>query len=322
VFLDTVAEAVLDLDAGHFGSDGLGGRVRGVASGGYSALLAERRAAHERWVAAFAQQQEEMHRLRNAAATSARQVAHNHAPRDNDKFIHHFKGENVARTVKRRVDDAERRLAVLERQRVPKPPERLSFTESLARGSGAAVTVRELVVPGRLRVDRLDVRPGERLLVTGPNGCGKSTLLEALAGRLGAGREVSGHVAVQARRVGHLPQEVTFRDPARPAAQVYADATGDPVPLRRLGLLHPRELHRPVGELSLGQQRRLALAVLVARRPDLVLLDEPTNHISLALADELEEALQRSPGTVVVASHDRWLRRRWEGAHLPLPTRH
>jgi macrolide transport system ATP-binding/permease protein len=66
--------------------------------------------------------------------------------------------------------------------------------------------------------------------------------------------------------------------------------------------------------LSVGQQRRLALAILVARRPDLVLLDEPTNHISLTLADELEESLQQSPGTVVVASHDRWLRKRWTGA--------
>jgi macrolide transport system ATP-binding/permease protein len=73
-----------------------------------------------------------------------------------------------------------------------------------------------------------------------------------------------------------------------------------------------------VGLLSLGQQRRLALAVIVARAPDLLLLDEPTNHISLALAEELEEALQRSAGAVVVASHDRWLRRRWEGSRLAL----
>jgi macrolide transport system ATP-binding/permease protein len=73
-----------------------------------------------------------------------------------------------------------------------------------------------------------------------------------------------------------------------------------------------------VGRLSTGQQRRLALAVLVARRPDLLLLDEPTNHISLSLATELEEALDRSPGTVLVATHDRWLRRRRHGAELAL----
>jgi macrolide transport system ATP-binding/permease protein len=58
--------------------------------------------------------------------------------------------------------------------------------------------------------------------------------------------------------------------------------------------------------------------VLVARRPDLLLLDEPTNHISLALADELEESLGRFPGTVVVATHDRWLRRRWTGDVMSL----
>ena len=123
----------------------------------------------------------------------------------------------------------------------------------------------------------------------------------------------AGSLTVSAHRVGHLPQDVVFSRPDRTAAEVYAAATGSPVPLADLGLLHPREAHRPVGVLSTGQQRRLGLAVLVARRPDLLLLDEPTNHISLALADELEESLGRFPGTVVVASHDRWLRRRWTG---------
>ena len=318
VFLDRVADQVLDLDAGHFGTDGRGGRVSGLTRGGYSALLADRSAARRRWEEAFAEQQDEIERLRRVAATSARQVGHDRPPRDGDKFIHHFKGENVARTVKRRVADAERRLELLQREPVPKPPVPLSFTGSLAPLAGASVEVRDLVVPGRLSLARLDVPPGDRLLVTGANGCGKSTLLKTLAGRLGSAHAVSGHVTVHARRIGYLPQEVTFRNPSRSATEVYAEATGEPVPLHRLGLLPSRELHRPVGELSLGQQRRLALAMLVASRPDLVLLDEPTNHISLALADELEEALQRSVGTVVVASHDRWLRSRWTGTTLAL----
>ena len=50
----------------------------------------------------------------------------------------------------------------------------------------------------------------------------------------------------------------------------------------------------------------------MADPPDL-LLDEPTNHISLTLAEELKEALHTAPGGVVVATHDRWLRRRWDG---------
>jgi macrolide transport system ATP-binding/permease protein len=88
--------------------------------------------------------------------------------------------------------------------------------------------------------------------------------------------------------------------------------------LTDLGLVAPRDLDRPVGVLSVGQRRRLALAVLVAGAPHLLLLDEPTNHISLSLAEELEEALGSAPGTVVVASHDRWLRRGWTGPFLQL----
>ena len=61
-----------------------------------------------------------------------------------------------------------------------------------------------------------------------------------------------------------------------------------------------------------------ALALIVARPPHVFLLDEPTNHLSLSLATELEEALGAYPGAVVVASHDRWLRRRWEGPELSL----
>ena len=68
----------------------------------------------------------------------------------------------------------------------------------------------------------------------------------------------------------------------------------------------------------MGQRRRLALALLMARPPRLLLLDEPTNHLSPRLCDELEEALGTAPGAIVVASHDRWLRHRWQGRELRL----
>ncbi len=314
-FLDRVCAAVVDLDPSHFGVDGEGGNR---FTGGYTDYLAAKREARARWVRAFAEQQDELGTLRVAARTTARQVAHDRAPRDNDKCIYSFKAGNVARTVSRRVRDAERRIEVLERDRVPKPPEPIAFRGTLAptrAGGGPTVLVRDLVVPRRVRVPHLDVPAGGRLLVTGANGSGKSTLLKVLAGEVVA---ASGRVQVHARRVGHLPQEACFSRPDRTPLQVYEAATGAPVPLGDLGLLHPRELSRPVGVLSVGQQRRLALAVLVARRPDLLLLDEPTNHISLTLAEELEAALRRSAGTVVVASHDRWLRRGWDGETLAL----
>lgn len=313
-FLDNVCGQIVDLDQSHFGTDGHGGNR---FSGGYSAYLQAKHEARTRWEQAFLAQQDELNELRATAKGSARQVAHNRGPRDNDKFIYHSKGENVARTISRRVKDVEKRIEVLERDRIPKPPKPLTFRGAVAPDvvQGRVIQLRDLVVEARVSVPLLDVAGGEHVLVTGANGSGKSTLLKVLAGQL---PPTSGLATVNARSVGYLPQDVTFQHPGRTPHQVYDGLTGSPTPLGDLGLLHPRDLSRPVGALSHGQQRRLALAVIVAQRPDLLLLDEPTNHISLALAEELEESLQRSAGTVVIASHDRWLRRRWQGEVLAL----
>ena len=316
VFLDRVCAVIVDLDASHFGVDGDGSNRY---AGGFSDYLEHKQLARGRWEQAFLDQQDELNALRRATRTTARSVSpHNRPPRDNDKFIHHFKGENVAGTISRRVRNVEQRIEAIEKELVPKPPRPLSFGRALtgeARHQGLAVSVRSLEVTGRLRLDHLDLAVGEHLLVTGDNGSGKSTLLNVLAGTV---EPSSGQAIVGARRVGRLAQDVVFRDPGLTPHQVYAAATSATVSLGELGLLHPRDLGRPVGALSVGQQRRLALAILVAGEPDLLLLDEPTNHISLVLATELEEALGRTPGTVLIASHDRWLRDRWTGRTLHL----
>jgi len=316
VFLDRVCTVIIDLDASHFGVDGEGGNRFG---GGFSSYLEHKAAARRRWEEAFSAQQDERNALQRAHRSTARQVGHAYrAPRDNDKFIGYAKAQLKQEAVSRRVRNVERRLDALERDQVRKPPREISFDRSLAptrSARGTAVFVRDLRLAGRVSLNRLDLPAGEHLLVTGANGSGKSSLLQVLAGRLAPD---SGTVSVTARKIGMLAQDVTFSDPSRTPAQAYGAATGAPVPLAELGLLHPRELHRPIAVLSVGQQRRLALAILVAGDVDLLLLDEPTNHISLTLAGELESALGRSGGTVVVASHDRWLRDRWSGLTLAL----
>ncbi len=323
VFLDRVCTHLLDLDPAALGTDGLGG---GRFTGGFSDYLQVKAGARARWQQEYETQQAELSRLRAAAQVRDRDVAPGRGPRDNDKFVTKFKGARVERTVARRIHDAEHRLADAERHALPRPPAPLRMRAPRRppadlTGSGGAVEVSDLCVDHRLALAGFSLPAGGRLLVSGANGSGKSTLLYVLAGRLAAS---TGSVDVSGR-VGLLEQDTRFADPRTSARRAYTEAVGpqraEEIPLRSLGLLAPALHETPVGALSTGQQRRLALAVVLADPPDLLLLDEPTNHLSLALVTELEEALAAATGTVVIASHDRWLRRRWDGLRLSLDRR-
>ncbi|WP_291480272.1 ABC-F family ATP-binding cassette domain-containing protein [Corynebacterium sp.] len=328
-FLDVAASSLIDLDPAptRVGADG------GVTryTGNYTDYLAARRDVRERWERQYRDEQAELKRLRAGVRDNQ---SFGHSNRDiqvENKITKKFYGDRNAKVVSRRVNDSRSRLEKLEEAQVRKPPEELTFAGLTAAGrsdaatrTGPVLVATEVAVDGRLARTSLTVNGDEKLLVTGANGSGKSTLLEVLAGTLPPS---SGTVTVAGVSVGHLTQEVALPDPAgrgpgRTVERAYRDLLGDDlaeqVPLATFGLIHPRDGNRPLGELSLGQQRRVALAVLLAAPPDVLLLDEPDNHLSLALVTALEEAVPTYPGAVVVASHDAWLRRRWRGERLEL----
>jgi macrolide transport system ATP-binding/permease protein len=312
-FLDAVCTSVLDLDRGAAGAVRYGGR--------YTAYLAQKAAERARWERDYGRWSDEVARLGHLARGSAHHIAPGRGPADNDKFITKFKGQRVDAAVSRRARAAGQQLAALRAAPVPKPPPPLRFSPhpGPAPGEGLAVSVRGAGIPGRLSVAALDIAHGTRLLVTGANGAGKSTLLELLAGDL---RPARGQVLRRPGiRAGRLAQRVAWAQPGRSVIETYAagrpGAAGEHAAgLLDLGLLHPRDLLTPVGRLSLGQQRRLALALLLAADPDVLLLDEPTDHLSLALVEELEQAVRDRSGPAVLASHDRWLRRGWPGEQV------
>ncbi|MFF3013174.1 ribosomal protection-like ABC-F family protein [Streptomyces sp. NPDC057939] len=225
-----------------------------------------------------------------------------------------------------RVRAARRHLDQLLREPVAAPPEPLRFAARIEE-DGAPLPenvphVAELTgirVGDRLSVPRLAVAPGARLLVSGPNGAGKSTLLRVLAGDIAPDQgTVRRHTSV-----GYLPQEVAFDPAPHPLLHGFAEGrAGDPDEyadeLLALGLFRPDDLHVPVAALSVGQRRRLELARLVTRPAGLLVLDEPTNHVSPALVEELEGALAAFPGAVVAVSHDRRFRSAFTGPRLEL----
>jgi macrolide transport system ATP-binding/permease protein len=323
-FLDEAATVLVDIDPSRVGVTRFRAPTGSAASAVFSDYLVAKAAERKRWEEQFEAEKKEESRLRASVAVTARGLDTGAGPRDNDKFLYGFKAGNIARQVSRRVRNAQGRLDDLVENRVRKPTEVLTFAGiphgSHALDDGVLITVREARLANRLNIAAFSVEPRSRVLVTGANGAGKSTMLGMLAGSLALD---SGTVSRRkGLRVALLEQDVRFREPHRSAIATYEATVGErraqDVPLTSLGLIAPRDLNRPVAQLSIGQQRRLALALIIARPPHVFLLDEPANHLSLALATELEDALGSYPGAVVVASHDRWLRQRWSGASVAL----
>lgn len=308
-FINDVAHHIVDLDP-TIGQYTAGQEIPGIQgtcyTGNYSDYLHVKEKAYATWCAEFVAQQEQLDDLEHIAQHRAHNIFHTTKPEVNSRATKKFLADKAAKTVGRRVKNAQKRIETLSAEQVSKPPKRLSlkgFTST--HKTATTLECLDVAVEGRLQPTSLTVPPQGRLLISGPNGSGKSTLLNILAGQL---NPTQGTVRLPARSSrGLLAQDVTWHDPSQAVSEVAGECAID------LGLLNHRDLHRPVGSLSIGQQRRVALAKLVNNPPDVLLLDEPTNHLSLSLCEELERALQNYPGIVIVASHDRWLRTRWQG---------
>lgn len=307
-FLARTVDRVVELD--------LAQQQVNVYGGGYEAYLEERevarRHAREEYEE-FADTKASLEargRMQRAWMEKGVKNARRKQP-DNDKAARKFRSEATEKQASkaRQTDRMIERLEVVEE---PRKEWELRMEIAAAPRAGAVVaTARGAVVrrggftlgPVDLQIDWAD-----KVAITGANGSGKSTLLAALLGRvaLDAGTTALGPGVVvgevdQARRLflGDVPLFSAF---AREVPEL-ADAEVRTL-LAKYGL-KAAHVMRSAATLSPGERTRAALALLQARGVNLLVLDEPTNHLDLPAIEQLEAALDKYPGTLLLVTHDR-----------------
>jgi ATPase subunit of ABC transporter with duplicated ATPase domains len=169
---------------------------------------------------------------------------------------------------------------------------------------------------GKLILENLtwQVGPGDRIAVVGANGVGKTTLLRLLAGTR---RPDQGQIRVGAtvrpaylsQELAELPGRLRVLEAVEEVARrvVLGDREIGAAQLAGMFGFDDRRLWTPVADLSGGERRRLQLLRLLAAEPNVLILDEPTNDLDTDTLAALEDLLDSWPGTVIVASHDRYL---------------
>lgn len=227
-----------------------------------------------------------------------------------------FFTDRAAKTSVKRTRNDDVRLERLTQREVEKPRHyklELPSFESDPQ-PGLAVSGRDATVTGRLAPVTFDLGRGEHLLVTGANGAGKSTLLNwIVTGSAPKGTASSGTIT-RDEPVGAVPQRLPAESDPGFGPDTWRQGIGE----AGKGILHPSMWRTPIPQLSAGNQRRAQLAIALATHPAVLVIDEPTNYLDLETIGALENALHSWQGTLVIASHDRWLIQHWHQHRLHL----
>ena len=170
--------------------------------------------------------------------------------------------------------------------------------QNLTKSFGAQVLFKDI---------SFSIAEGQHVGLVAQNGTGKSTLLSILTGK--EGYDSGSIIYRNDLRVGMLEQSPHF-DPEESVLDACFNHEGNPERLLKakqiLTMLKLYNLEQPMGQLSGGQQKRVALANVLILEPDFLILDEPTNHLDLEMIEWLEGYLSRGNKTIFMVTHDRY----------------
>ena len=170
--------------------------------------------------------------------------------------------------------------------------------QNLTKSFGAQVLFKDI---------SFSIAEGQHIGLVAQNGTGKSTLLSILTGK--EGYDSGSIIYRNDLRVGMLEQSPHF-DPEESVLDACFNHEGNPERLLKakqiLTMLKLDDLDQPMGQLSGGQQKRVALANVLILEPDFLILDEPTNHLDLEMIEWLEGYLSRGNKTIFMVTHDRY----------------
>lgn len=170
--------------------------------------------------------------------------------------------------------------------------------QNLTKSFGAQVLFKDI---------SFSIAEGQHVGLVAQNGTGKSTLLSILTGK--EGYDSGSIIYRNDLRVGMLEQSPHF-DPKESVLDACFNHEGNPERLLKakqiLTMLKLYDLDQPMGQLSGGQQKRVALANVLILEPDFLILDEPTNHLDLEMIEWLEDYLSRGNKTIFMVTHDRY----------------
>ena len=281
MFLDNVVNTVYEIENGKTHK----------YSGNYSKFVEEKKALRQIELKNFEAQQKEIERLQNLA----------------DRF--RYKATKAAM--------AQSKLKQIERMDILENPERSDTSKFYANFEPLDIGVKDVLSVKDLQIGyekvlstvNLEVKRGEKIGIIGGNGLGKSTFIKTIMSKIPA---ISGTVKFGPRvSIGYFEQQMAQYSSSNTVLEDYLNefpSLTDYEARSSLAafLFFGEDVFKRVDMLSGGEKVRLALCKILNKKPNFLILDEPTNHMDILGKEALEEILQNFSGTVIFVSHDRY----------------